>query len=217
MPRKDQSGQRFDRWEVLSISPNWHRNNQLWICRCDCGVEKHVAIGSLRSGRSKSCGCLSLEAHTIHSLSRTPTYNTWTTMVQRCTNPRNSNYPNYGGRGICVHPAWLTFAAFLADVGERPAGTSLDRIDNDRGYQPGNVRWATRHEQNRNSRACKLNVVAVCLIRHLRRRGALLEDLGHAFGVNAHHISVIASGLSWIDAFNQFPRGAAHPELAAAA
>ena len=83
----------------------------------------------------------------------TGTYRSWCDMIQRCTNPRRDNYERYGGRGITVCERWMTFANFLADMGERPDGTSIDRIDNYRGYEPGNCRWATAIEQAQNKRA----------------------------------------------------------------
>lgn len=83
-------------------------------------------------------------------------YNSWYGMVQRCTNPKRRYYHRYGGRGITVAPEWLNFPSFLADMGERPQGCSLDRIDNDAGYHPGNCRWATQKEQLRNSSNCAL-------------------------------------------------------------
>lgn len=90
--------------------------------------------------------------NTRHGMSETPTYYVWVSMIQRCTNPRCVAYPDYGGRGIRVCEPWMDFANFLADVGEKPERLSLDRIDNSRGYEPGNVRWATSVEQNNNTR-----------------------------------------------------------------
>lgn len=129
------------------------------ICRCDCGATTTVLLSHLRSGRTKSCGCG--HAPEKHGASKRgplrPLYAIWCAMIQRCTNPNNRHWKNYGGRGITVCAEWrASFPAFSTHVGARPAPRlTLDRIDNDRGYEPGNVRWATRTQQNLNSRRAK--------------------------------------------------------------
>lgn len=132
------------------------------MCRCDCGTVKSVRRDHLRSGTTKSCGCLSREKlvarWTAHGEARrqrkTPEYKIWTGIRRRCLNFRNKLYPYYGGRGITLHESWRSFSQFLEDVGRRPSPKhQLDRIDNDKGYEPGNVRWTTSPVQARNRRS----------------------------------------------------------------
>lgn len=157
-------GRRFDRWTVLARVANNPRGHTRWLCRCDCGTEKEVLADSLRSGKSKSCGCLLGEilaernaALSTHGFTRgekrDPVYVAWTGMKSRCAEA-SLVWRNYGARGITVCPEWVeSFEAFYAHVGDHPGPEySLDRIDNDRGYEPGNVRWATAEEQARNRR-----------------------------------------------------------------
>lgn len=123
--------------------------------RCDYGTEKIVYVHALGAG-THSCGCSAIKRKTKHGMSRTREYHVWDAMIQRCTNPNDHGWAHYGGRGITVHPSFRAdFLAFYAEVGPRPTPRhSIDRIDNDRGYEPGNLRWATHSEQTRNQRRC---------------------------------------------------------------
>lgn len=143
-------GKRFGRLTVVSQAPILSWKNRRWHCVCDCGNRIAVAGGDLRNGRSQSCGCLRQERITTHGMSRTPIYKAWAGMLSRCNNPGSTYYHYYGGRGITVCERWQTFENFHADMGDRPKGLSLDRIDNDKGYSPENCRWATSRQQCQN-------------------------------------------------------------------
>lgn len=158
----DLSGQRFGRLRVVRRVPMpahvQRRPIAFWEVQCDCGAPAFVTRSdALRSGRASSCGCSRSDSQTIHGRARAPIYRVWQQMIQRCHNPRDAWFFNYGARGLTVCDRWReSFENFLADVGERPSGATLDRIDNDRGYEPGNVRWASRTDQMNNTRANRL-------------------------------------------------------------
>jgi hypothetical protein len=146
----DLRGRRFERLLVTGRSGSDKNKGAIWECKCDCGLSKPVRAGDLLSGKTKSCGCLAIEARTKHGRNGTKLYNVWRGMLARCANPMTANYH---GRGIKVCEAWLDFKTFLRDVGEIPfEGATLERKDNDGDYEPDNVVWASRKEQSANTR-----------------------------------------------------------------
>lgn len=131
------------------------RTKKRFECKCDCNNLIIVFLEHLKNGHTKSCGCLRIEKSSEikhgHS-NRTQTYNSWAGMKQRCFYIKHKYYFNYGGRGITVCERWMNFSNFLEDMGERPKGTTLDRINPNGNYEPSNCRWATIEEQIKNRR-----------------------------------------------------------------
>jgi len=149
-------GQKFGRWTV-----NKFVRSGLYSCKCACGTVSEVHTSNLTSGKSKSCGCLRSEARRKHGMSSTREYRIWSAMRDRCSNPRRKGFKYYGGRGITVCARWGDFRTFLADMGPCPSPRhSIDRIDVDRGYEPGNCRWATSAAQASNKRSAREVVLA---------------------------------------------------------
>lgn len=149
-------GRRYGRLVVTEYVDTTKRRKCRWLCKCDCAAIKIVQGSNLNSGHTQTCGCSWREAkikrNTTHGQSHTPTYRTWAGVIKRCSNPRDKSWSNYGGRGIKVCERWNKFENFLADMGERPAGHSIDRIDADGHYESSNCKWSTAKEQSRNRR-----------------------------------------------------------------
>lgn len=185
MPRKiDLQGQKFWRLAVVRQAPAIKQVTR-WECLCECGATVIVPTDSLRRGNTKSCGCQKRDlarermrkVMTTHGATGTRLYRIWSQMWQRCTNPRNQKYYVYGGRGIKVCAAWEDFTVFANDMGPRPSlAHTMDRIDSNGNYEPGNVRWATQKEQQNNRRGNR--------ILNINGENFTLAEAGRRFGVS---------------------------------
>lgn len=150
-------GMRFGKLVIKERVPGLKSKSTIWRCDCDCGGSIVTTWDCIRR-KTRSCGCLYFgrQNNLTHGLTQTNEYRIWAGMQQRCSNPNRPEYPNYGGRGIRVCERWGDFELFLGDMGPRPGlEYSIDRINNDGNYEPGNCRWATKSEQQSNRRVCK--------------------------------------------------------------
>lgn len=182
---EDVSGQTFNRLTVLE---QFIRGKNCFVrCLCQCGKEKTTRRNLVVTGATKSCGCLARELSSVrnrtHGRRETALYAQWQEMRNRCERPKHGHYDRYGGRGIKVCERWRGkggFINFLADMGERPPGMTLERINNDGNYEPGNVRWATRKEQARN-RCDNVRIM-------FRGRIMILIEWAEEFGITGHQL-----------------------------
>lgn len=158
-------GEKFGRWTVVSgpfsLRLPCGEVRKHWKCQCECGKTGRVSTRALKSGNSKSCGCLASErareVHSTHGMKGSPEYRVWSSMWTRCTNAQSKDYQKYGARGITICPEWRDFSVFLRDMGCRPSlKHSIDRIDGAKGYFPENCRWATAKQQANNRKTNRL-------------------------------------------------------------
>lgn len=149
------TGKKFGK--IITLKDSGKRNicgNVIWKCKCECGNIKEIDSHSLLNGNTKSCGCSTnlKHGHTSNKGKNSKTYYCWASMKSRCLNKNHVRYKNYGGRGISICKEWLLFENFLSDMGEKPDGLSIDRINNNGNYKSSNCKWSTPKEQANNKR-----------------------------------------------------------------
>lgn len=190
-------GDRFGKLTVLAELPrvkSGRKIRRVFRCVCDCGTERIVRLDHLRSGHTGSCGCLpqsNENRHGYHGMDGSPEHGIWRGIKKRCYSPGARGYAMYGGRGIRLCERWHSFKAFYEDMGPRPSpGHQIDRIDSDKDYEPGNCRWATRAEQNRNrkdNRMLEFRGERMCMADWAKRlgmrKGTLSDRLARGMSV----------------------------------
>ena len=201
-------GERFSRLLVGKINRKDKSYNKYYECKCDCGNTTVVRSDKLINGKIKSCGCHGAEVMAKRKAiaaieGRQYTKNSYESMMSRCYNERAPGYGYYGARGISVCDRWVNGAegktgwvTFFSDMGTRPEGASIDRIDNKLGYSPENCRWATKQEQARNRSCVKLDELDVSYIRSSSKSH---KELADELGVSRDHVKKIRQGKSWVD------------------
>lgn len=202
---EDLKGQRFNRLLVISRANVPKGKTKAWMCRCDCGVLKKIRADHLKTGRTRSCGCYNKEIASkrmsTHGMSGTREHITWVGMKDRCGNKDSKIYKYYGGKGIKVCSEWVdSFERFYKDMGSRPKGHSIDRIDGSLGYSPSNCKWSSRNDQARNRSCVKLNENSVGFIKRYLSKGIFSNiEISRLFNVSPQIISQINKGHTWKD------------------
>lgn len=211
----DLTGERFGRLTITTRAPN--RSNRVrWFYICDCGTEGDVSANDVRNNGQVSCGCLQREVaaqigrnNVVHGHSRrdgiSPTYASWTAMKDRVLTKTHHAWPRYGGRGISICDRWVSgadgksgFECFLLDMGDRPDGHTLDRIDSNGDYEPSNCRWATPELQARNSYHNKLSPIEAGVLRaEVANDNLSIPNAAKRFGVSRSHAWKVVNGQRW--------------------
>lgn len=149
------TGKKIGRWTITKKLPR-SGGHGFYRAKCVCGTKRVLREIDLKRNHSKSCGCLRVDRVTVHGMRYTTEYNSWMSMISRCTRKEHQSYPYYGGRGITICKRWDTFKNFIQDMGNKPTPShSIDRIDNDKGYYPKNCKWSTKSQQRKNQRKRK--------------------------------------------------------------
>lgn len=198
------TGMHFGHLFVVGRSEKMSKAGTLWDCLCACGNTSTVDSLKLRSAKIVSCGCFRREALAYGYFRRThgqannsPTYKTWKEMRQRCLNPNNDKWKWYGGRGITVCERWNSFENFLEDMGKRPDGMTLDRIDNNLGYSKENCTWATHIDQTQKQEKNKLRNGVHGIVRADRESGMTYDAIAKKHGISKTTAHRCCAGLTW--------------------
>jgi hypothetical protein len=200
--RVDLTGQRFNRLTAIRFVGR-RGTNPYWVFRCDCGVEKEMQPGAVKSGVVKSCGCLNRELtgarRRTHGQYQHPLMKVYTAAKQRCENPNDKAYHNYGGRGVRMADEWQEFQPFFewAMANGYKSGLQLDRVDNDGDYAPDNCRFVTRAANNRNKRTNVLTEDDVAEMRRKASEGMRYSDIAAEFNYDQSATRKICLGLIW--------------------
>lgn len=194
-------GSRFGCYVVAGTAAPSARGHKYWMCLCDCGAEKAVRHDALVRGQSRSCGCQSQSSvkngATDSAGKMTPTYRVWASMRERCLNPKQRAFVHYGGRGIGVCERWNDYRNFLADMGEKKPGMSIERIDVNGNYEPGNCKWIPVRQQGWNTRKTVLSPEIAERIRRLRNEGVRPCDIARALSVKYPTVQSVIHGRQW--------------------
>jgi len=194
----DLTGERFGRLVVVSRAEDGAGYKSRWRCKCDCGAATIVHQSHLRSGHTRSCGCNSGIQHGLSN--KSSEYDIWALMRQRCMTTTDPAYKNYGARGIAVCERWNDFRNFLLDMGPRPSPKhSIERKNNDCGYEPDNCVWLEKRLQSRNRRGNVLTNEVAAELRKLRNNGGNVAAWARSRGIVISTAQLAAAGKTWSD------------------